>query len=100
MTRDRISALDERVSRLREATAELDDQNETIHRRIHELETVVDGSPSLDRAAPSTHAPTRSAPPEEANQEASDEDVAKAVRAVERGVDESAADPCDDIIVV
>lgn len=100
MTRDRTRSLDERVSRLREATAELDEQNATIHRRINELEVVVDGSPSLDRDAPSTHVPTKSAAPGEARQEASDEDVANAVRAVERDVDEGATDACDEIIVV
>ena len=100
MTRDRTRTLDERVSRLREATVELDEQNATIHRPINELEVVVDGSPSLDRAAPSTHAPTKVTTPGEARQEASDEDVAEAVRAVERDVDEGATEASDEIIVV
>ena len=100
MTRDRTRTLDERVSRLREATAELDEKNATIRRRINELEVVVDGAPSLDRDAQSTHTPTKSASTGEARQEASDEDVAKAVRTVERDVDEGATEACDEIIVV
>lgn len=120
MTRDRISALDERVSRLRADTTQLDEQNTSFQSRIRELELAVDDSSSPDREARPTPAPTESAPSTpvstesalstpvstesapsgDARQQASDEDVAEAIRTVERDIDDGATDACDDIIVV
>lgn len=87
MARDCVDALDQRVRRLRAAIEALDEEHAVARERVRTIEVVLDDSPSPDSGPPSS-ALTDSVSPVSERSEASDEDVAAAVRAVEDDRDE------------
>lgn len=89
MTRDRVDALDERVRGVRAAVEALDEKHVKVRKQLQALEAAVDAVPSPDSSATPASVVAESTPPETDHAEATDEDVATAVCAVEadRGQD-------------
>lgn len=113
MARKRVDALDERVRTLRVAADRLREEYVAVRRRVHALEVAVEGPP--DGYAAPTRSQTDSTGLEVAlseylegptttnldpGDEATDEEVAAAIQAVEEDLDEEADDECGDDILI
>ena len=83
MTRDRVDALDERVRGVRAAVERLDEKHATVREQLQALEAAVDGVPSPDSSSTPRSVLAECTSTETEQTEATDEDVAAAVRAVE-----------------
>lgn len=83
MTCDRLDILDERLRRLRHAVECLEEEHTSVREQVETLETVVrdEPVPASDSARAAKRTTSRSSKPDQS--EASDEDVAAAVRAAE-----------------
>lgn len=82
MARNRVEGLDQRVRRLRAAIKGLEEEHAAARERVHTIEVMLDDSSSQDSESPPS-ALSDSASPVPERSEASDEEVAAAVRAVE-----------------
>lgn len=83
MARDRVDTLDRRVRRLRAAIEALDEEHAAVREKVRTIEDALDGSPASAGGSTGREPPADSATPEPEDSEASDEEVAAAVRAVE-----------------
>lgn len=113
MARDRVDALDDRVRRLLVVTDHLREEHAAVRRRVRSLETAVDDSsdgcsaPTRARSDPGRSAANISASPAERSttdqnsvDEATHEEVAAAIPAVEPDRDETADEERDDDILI
>lgn len=113
MGRDRVDALEERVRRLRATVDSLDKEYAASHRRLVALEAAVEDAPNRDSAptrlqARSTilgasradHSTGRATAGQTSEDEATDAEVAAAIRAVEDDTSDEAADDCSDDILL
>ena len=87
MARDRVDILDERIRRLRAAVDALSEEHTAARERVQTVEVVLDDSSSRNGGSTPPSALADSASPVPERSEASDEDVAAAVRAIEDNSD-------------